>query len=102
MRPGSCLGPSSSSLGLGEVDGESVFGERSYAVGGSPEHLYRAVVAKVTGHASHAQLGRWRHHFSSCALRAVRPGFLEKEHGEPPSRRFAKRLRIEAHVISRN
>ena len=61
MRPGSCLGPSSSSLGLRELDGELVFKEPSYTVGGSSqsEHVCRAVVAKVSGHVSHAQLGRW-------------------------------------------
>jgi hypothetical protein len=32
MRPGSCLGLSSSSLELGEVDGASVFGEPSYMI----------------------------------------------------------------------
>ena len=104
MRPGSCLGLSSSSLGLREVDGEFVIGGPSYMVGSSSEHWYRAVVAKVSGHVSHAQLGHWRCHFSSCALRAARPGFLELDGTvTPPAGDFPiKRLGIEANVISRN
>jgi hypothetical protein len=102
MRPGSCLGLSSSSLGLGEVDGEFVIGEPSYMVGSSSEHWYRAVVAKVSGHASHAQLGCWRNHFCRLVCVQVRPGFLDKKHGDPTSRLPRWMVHIDMGNISRN
>ena len=39
-------GPSSTSLGLGEVDREWVHRDSSYMVGGVSEHTHRAAVAK--------------------------------------------------------
>ena len=102
MRPGPCLGLSSSSLELGEVDGASVFGEPSHMVGSSLEHWYGAVVAKVSGHAPHAQLGRWRNHFCRLVCVQVRPGFLDKEHGDPTSRFPRWMVHIDMGNISRN